>query len=45
MWPMEYDWWYHHWMYQQPSMYEVGAFFLSHKMVVKRMKNKRRRGR
>lgn len=37
-----------HWwedFYQQPSMYQVGAFFLSHKMVVKRMKNKRRKRR
>lgn len=42
MWPMDYSW---HDYWQQPSMYEVGAFFLSHKMVVKRMKNKRRRGR
>ena len=29
--------------HQQPSMYEVGAFFLSHKMVVKRIKNRRKR--
>lgn len=27
---------------QSPSMYEVGKFFLSHRMVVRRMKNKRR---
>ena len=34
------------WFYPpEPTMYEVGAFFLSHKMTVKRMKNKRRRGR
>jgi hypothetical protein len=44
MWPMDFRREYY-WMYKQPSMYEVGAFFLSHKMVVKRMKNKRRRGR
>lgn len=44
MWPMSFRREYY-WMYQQPSMYEVGAFFLSHKMVVKRMKNKRRRGK
>lgn len=31
-------------LYQQPSMYEVGAFFLSHKMVIKRIKRKRKRG-
>jgi len=29
-------------LYQQPTMYEIGAFFLSHKMVVRRMKNKKR---
>lgn len=28
---------------QQASMYEIGAFFLSHRMVVKRYKMKRRR--
>ncbi len=27
---------------RQPSMYEVGAFFSSHKMCVRRMKNKLR---
>ena len=31
--------------YQQPSMYEVGTFFLSHKMIIKRIKNKRKRDR
>ena len=25
---------------QQPSMYEVGKYFLSHKMIIKRNKNK-----
>lgn len=27
---------------RQPSMYEVGAFFSSHRMCVRRMKNKLR---
>lgn len=36
---------YYDYLPMPPSMKEVGAFFLSHKMVVKRMKNKRRNKR
>ena len=42
MW-LDYRFW-HDISTHQTRMYEVGAFFLSHKMVVKRMKNKRRYG-
>ena len=32
------------WLYPiQPTMYEIGAFFLSHKMVVRRMKKQETR--
>ncbi len=34
----------HYWdnWFKQPSMYQVGAFFLSHKMVVRRNKLRRK---
>ncbi len=37
-----YDYNYYGWNWNTPSMYEVGKFFLSHKMVVRRCKNKRK---
>lgn len=37
----------HYWddFFSRPSMYEVGRYFLSHKAVVRRIKNKRRKKR
>jgi len=41
MW-LDYRFW-HDFSKYQVRMYEVGKFFLSHRMVVRRMKNKRRK--
>ena len=43
MWPFgHYDWGD---LVRQPSMYEVGAYFLSHRMVIRRNKLRRKRGK